>query len=221
MVMEVPTPITIFFMKLKFKVDLRRDKQYAQKATERSYIETIHASSRSYLLQTASQYQSSWDEINDAFSLYIEKTTGHAWKHSEYICVVSAYHGGIANWGDSNIILRTWDENPFTQRRITAHELIISHYWTIILKHHPNHGLTDMKIWALSEIAAFALTSLPKEVQAFWPWDTNGYYTKHNYQSIVPIQKKLKRVFLGMNSFDEYMKVGMELARKEKNIKFG
>ena len=53
-----------------------------------------------------------------------------------------------------------------------------------------------------SEIAAFALTSLTKNVKKWWSWNTE-YYTNHNYPHIVNLQNKLKQLFLKRKNFDE------------------
>ena len=97
-------------------------------------------------------------------------------------------------------------------RRITAHELILSHYFEIYKRHYKKEGLTDGQIWALAEIAAFALTSLTPEVKNFWPWNTE-YYTNHNYPHIVDIQNQLKMIFLE-KKFDEYVKAGINIIKK-------
>ena len=98
-------------------------------------------------------------------------------------------------------------------RRITAHELILSHYFEIYKRHYGEEGLKDGQVWALAEIATFALTSLTPEVKKFWPWDTE-YYTNHSYSQIVQIQNKLRKVFLEKKDFDEYIKAGIKMVRK-------
>ncbi len=97
-------------------------------------------------------------------------------------------------------------------RRITAHELILSHYFEIYRHKYSETNLKDGQVWALAEIAAFALTSLPSKVKKFWPWWTD-YYTNHNYPHIVAIQNELKDAFLKRKSFEEYMLKGFELVK--------
>lgn len=204
-------------MKLKFIVDKKYDIEMA-KAFKFSndkieFMESCYKSSLKYLELSCSMYQKSWNDINDAFSKYIKKETCYDWFYPEYECVVSFTHGGISNWGTAPKIVRIWDENPYSMRRITAHELILSHYFEIIKRHYQDVNLTDGQIWALAEIAAFALTSLTEEVEDFWPWFTI-YYTNHNYPHIVDIQNKLKSVFQKRKSFDEYIKEGIALVKK-------
>ena len=102
-------------------------------------------------------------------------------------------------------------------RRITAHELILSHYFEIIKRKYGHEKLKDGQIWALAEISSFALTSLPKDVKKWWPWNTK-YYTNHNYPHIVDIQNKLKPIFLKSKNFDEYIRAGIKLIKKYPDI---
>jgi len=137
--------------------------------------------------------------------------------YKEYDCVVSVVHRGLSNWGNAPIIVRMWKLNPIKMRRITAHELILSHYFEIYKRHYKNEGLRDGQVWALAEIAAFALTSLTPEVKEFWSWNTE-YYTNHNYPHIVEIQNKLKIAFLKRKDFDEYIRRGISLVKKHPKM---
>jgi len=98
-------------------------------------------------------------------------------------------------------------------RRTTAHELILSHYFEIYKRHYKAEGLKDGQVWALAEIASFALTSLTDDVKKFWPWDTE-HYTNHNYPHIVDMQNNLKQPFLKRENFDDYIKKGISLVKK-------
>lgn len=212
-------------MKLKFIIDEKYDKGFAKeqffvkRANKKSsedllqYIDDQYKKTVPYLERTVKLYQNSWNEIDQNFSEYIERETNYKWFYPKYECVVSVIHRGISNWGRSPKIVRTWKENPYSMRRITAHELILSHYFEIHRHHYSDSGLTDYQIWALAEIAAFALTSLTSEVENFWPWDKE-YYTNHNYPHIVDLQNTLKTVFLKKNHFDQYIDRGIEEVKK-------
>jgi hypothetical protein len=208
-------------MELHFIIDKKYDLRFAQNVNAKQKMEKQYRKGKSVLLYSVCEYQKAWDEINHLFSRYIEQTIGYAWAHEKYYCVVSPVHQGISNWDGSDRIIRWWKENPYAICRITAHELILHHYFYIVRKFYSDVNLTDKQIWALAEIAAFALTSLTPQVKKFWPWDTDGYYTNHNYQSIVQLQNKLKNPFLKRNSFDEYIQTGIRLVKKYKHsIKF-
>lgn len=213
-------------MKLTFIIDQNYDtdlvfsmlkitppEQLAKKTKEWEAGDQRYQKLGRFLPQVKNWYQQSWDEINNEFSGSVEEITGHPWKHENYECVVSLFHQGISNWG-GNKIVRGWEENPYKQRRITAHELLISHYFTIIRDFYPQENLTDNQIWQLAEIAAFALTGLEERLTKFWPWDKTGYYTNHNYPQLVDLQLKLKEPFLKRKSFDEYVKIGIREIKK-------
>jgi hypothetical protein len=170
-----------------------------------------------FLEESKKLYQKSWNKISKEFSDYIEKRTGYKWFYPKYECVVSVVHPGISNWGGAPKVVRHWKENPDYMRRITAHELILSHYFEIHKRHYTDSGLKDGQIWALAEIASYALTSLTKDVKKWWPWNTE-YYTNHNYPHIVDMQNKLKPIFLESKNFDEYIKEGIKLVKKHPEM---
>ncbi len=208
-------------MKLEFVIDKKYDKQFLGMSSKvaRNHFDDIYRNSLRYLKYTKEQYQIAWDEIGSNFFRYIEKETGYKWFYPNYRCVISVANQGISNWGYAPIIVRGWKENPYTQRRITAHELILSHYFEIYRRHYSDHGLSDNQVWALAEIAAFALTSLTETAKKFWPWDYTGYYTNHNYPQIVGLQNKLKKVFIERKNFDDYILTGIKFVKKFENIK--
>ncbi len=147
-----------------------------------------------YIKKTIKMYQSSWDEINDNFFTVAAQKTGSAWKHKRFVCILSPVHRGVSNWG-GNTIIRGWQENPFSMRKITAHELLISHLFSILNEHWQN--LTDKQKWAIAEIAAFAITGLEKEMLRFWPWisQEEQYPLNHNYPELYDLQKALKKIY--------------------------
>ena len=199
-------------MKLKFVIDKKYDMKAAKALSVlRRYtkedldsMESIYQGSMKYLKLTQALYQKSWDEINKEFSDYVEKITGYKWAFKEYKCVISVINPGASNWGGSSIILRWWKDNPYFMRRITAHELIIHHYFEIYNRKFKNEGLADEQVWALAEIAAYTLTSLPKEVKKWWPWNTNyfgSYYSNTGYPQLDELRRKLKQPFLKRKRF--------------------
>lgn len=205
-------------MKLKFIIDKEYDKKYVTSKKQLEDFEEQYGLIMKNMKYSQKEYQKSWDEIGQEFSDYIEKETGYKWFYKTYYCVVSAVHPGISNWGDEPKIVRWWYENAFVQRRITAHELILSHYFEIYKRNFKDFNLSDGQVWALAEIAAFALISLTSDVKKFWPWDISGYYYDHNYPQIVELQKKLKPIFLKKNNFQEYMLKGIKAVDKYKKI---
>lgn len=202
-------------MKLRFILDKKYDREKTKVflgKKDLAYFDAHYDQFLPLLNYSRSEYQKSWNQINGRFSKYIEKETGHKWFNSEYECVVSLTISGMSNWYAPKIV-RGWKDHPYVQRRITAHELIINHFFEIYRHNFSDHGLSVNQVWALAEIAAWALTSLTEESKFFWPWDRSGYYYTHNYPHLVVLQKKLKMPFLKRISFDQYVEKGIELAR--------
>lgn len=214
-------------MKLKFVIDKEydeywvKDKKWAKafgfKKGTLEEMEGVYKISRPYLELTRELYQKVWNEINDEFSESVERTIGYKWFYPRYECVVSVIHPGISNWGEAPKIVVHWRYNPYHMRSITAHELVLSHYFEIYKRHFKDEGLTEGQVWALAEIAAYALTSFTPEAKKFWPWDAI-YYTNHNYPHIVDLQKKLKLAFIKRKDFEGYIRKGVTLVKKYPNM---
>jgi len=148
------------------------------------------------LSQTVKEYQKSWNEIDDKFFARLEELSSSKLKYKKYYCVVSLFHDGVSNW-NGNKIIRHWNRNPYSQRRITAHEIIIAHFFSTVRDLKVN--MKDDNIWKLAEVYAFALTGLDKIMCSFWPWDKTGNYTDHNYPELIKLQKTIGPKMLKMN----------------------
>ena len=177
----------------------------------------MYKNAMKFLKKTAKLYQSSWNEIDSYFFKKVEKITGFPWQHTKYYCVVSPFNKGISNWG-GNKIVRTWSENPYYMRKITAHEVLISHIFTIFDRLNKWPNLNDQKKWVIAEISAWSITGLEEEmVKKCWPWinEENRYPYNHNYQFLVPMQKELKKYYLDKKDFISYLIKAVEVAEKE------
>ena len=203
-------------MRLKFVIDKKYDLEMASNKKE---AEERYKGITSYLKETKVLYQKSWDKINDEFFKCVEEITGYPWKHKIYFCVVSPFHTGISSWG-GNKIIRGWRENPYTMRKITAHELIISHLFSIFEKDFKNENLSDKEKWALAEISAWAITGLEKKMLKFWPWisEKEKYPLNHNYPTLYQLQKLLRTKYEKKRTFKEFLKEAIRVI-KEKNKK--
>ena len=170
-----------------------------------------------YLKKTQKFYQESWNEINDESFKAAEGITGYSWKYKIYFCVLSPFHKGISSWG-GNKIIRTWRENPYSMRKITAHELLISHIFTIFERDFKKENLTDKEKWALAEISAFAITGLEKKMLKFWPRisEEEKYPLNHNYPELYELQKKLKPIYERKKNFKEFLQKAIKIIKKEK-----
>lgn len=88
-------------------------------------------------------------------------------------------------------------------RKITAHELIISHLFSIFEKDFKNENLSDKEKWALAEISAWAITGLEKKMLKFWPWisEKEKYPLNHNYPTLYKLQKLLRTKYKKKKTF--------------------
>jgi hypothetical protein len=161
-------------------------------------------------------YQKSWDNINDDFSSMVEKKTGSPWKFKKYFCVVSAYHEGISSWG-GNVIARRWSINADTQRPVTAHELALSHFWSILEENSASKRWSNNKKWEYSEILSWCLLGLDNDFHKFWPWQLkkHSFPLCHNYPQIVPLQKEMKKIYLASNNFVEFLGKSIEYGKNK------
>lgn len=205
-------------MRLRFiinkKYDLGITPDFNKKTLEEKYKKTGE-----YLNKARVLYQKSWDKINNQLFKTTEKITNYRWKYKTYYCILSPFHRGISNWG-GNKIIRGWNENPYTMRKITAHELLISHIFTIFERDFKKENLINKQKWALAEISAFAICGLEKGMIKFWPWisENEKYPLNHNYPEIYKLQKILKSKYEKKRSFKEFLKEGIKIVKKDKKI---
>lgn len=200
-------------MGIGFKFAQKVAKKTNYKDIQEEIAKIVDAKYQKYLngLKKSRQaYQKSWNQINDRFFVRLEKITNFPIQHKVFECVVSAFHPGISNWG-GNKIVRIWNLDPLKQRRITAHEIIISHFFSFIKKNFPKEK-SNNKIWQLAEIFAFISTGLDEVMRQFWPWDKSGSYLNHNYPEIVDAQKKLTSVYI-KKGFKEFVSRGLKLIK--------
>lgn len=215
---ENPKEIDVLSDKIKIDKDIFSKILFSNKKFVNiinNLIKKKHNYPVKYLKKTLKLYQKSWNEINDNFSRGVEKITGYAWKYKIYFCVLSPFHKGISNWG-GNKIIRGWDENPYTMRKITAHELIISHIFTIFEKDFSKENLSNKEKWALAEICAWAITGLEKRMLKFWPWITEKekYPLNHNHPELYELQKLLKTKYEEKKNFKEFLKESVKIIKK-------
>ncbi|MBI5139999.1 MAG: hypothetical protein HZA94_00940 [Candidatus Vogelbacteria bacterium] len=89
-----------------------------------------HADEEQITDKAVSDYQKTWDEINDIFYNEVENITGVPWEFSEYRVVVSPFHRGISNRG-KNVVACDAYEDPNAQKRKIAHEILMVQMWYI------------------------------------------------------------------------------------------
>ena len=200
-------------MRLIFIINKKYD---LETALNRKEAEEKYKRVGRYLNKTKVLYQSSWNEINDEFFKAIKEITGYSWKYKIYFCVLSPFHKGISSWG-GNKIIRSWKENPYTMRKITAHELLISHIFTIFERDFKNGNLFDKQKWVLAEISAFAITGLEKRMLKFWPWasEEEKYPLNHNYPELYELQRILKPIYEKKKNFKDFLEKSIKIIKRK------
>jgi len=203
-------------MELRFTIDKKYDLDMAfdKKEVKGRYKKVIPSLGKTKMI-----YQKSWNEINNEFFKTVGRITGYNWKYKIYFCVLSPFHKGISSWG-GNKIIRGWKENPYTMRKITAHELIISHIFTIFKKDFQKENLSNKEKWALAEISAWAITGLEKQMLKFWPWITEEekYPLNHNYPELYKLQKILKSKYKKKKNFKKFLQESIRIIKSDKKI---
>lgn len=165
--------------------------------------------------------QRSWDEINEFFSIEIEKITKHKWKFDEYVVVISPFHQGISN-RDNNKVIRWAFEDPIEQRRITAHEILMIHIWDILDKEYTDYyrKRSDenkmLHLWALNEITTNAILGLEKSLDKLWSSSTKGYDNYLlGYLQISSLKSELKELYIKKSSFKDYLDKAIALLKSK------
>jgi hypothetical protein len=159
------------------------------------------------------EYALSWETIKGTFSNIIVDITEHDWFYDKYTCVVSPFHRGISNWY-GNKIVRKYNEDPIRQRRITAHEIVLSHIFHIVRKYYKKEDLDDWKVWKFAEISTvFVLND--ERLRRFWPWfiPPEDYFSKSNYPQLAPVESKLKTIYNNRKDFKDYLDKSIKIQK--------
>lgn len=204
---------------LKLALEIQKSKKEKGIELLKNLVDRKYEISHHFIKKTLKLYQKSWDEINKEFFEITKKITSYPWKYKVYFCVLSPFHRGVSSWG-GNKIIRTWEENPYIMRKITAHELLISYIFSIFETNFKKENLTDKEKWALAEISAWAITGLEKKMLKFWPWvpEEEKYPLTHNYPELYQLQKILRPKYEKKKNFKEFLKESIKIIKKGKKF---
>lgn len=161
-------------------------------------------------------YQRAWDFINDNFFNGIEGVTGQKCKDQVYNVVLSPFHKGISNLG-GNIVVRSMFEDPMEQKRITGHEILMSHLWNIFFVKFPESEKdANGKFWALNEITTTAILGLDKSLNSMWTEKTRGFDEfLSNYPQLKKVKGEVKREYLNKLDFGSYLSKALSIVEKQ------
>jgi len=186
-------------------IEIKLNKNNLEKAIK-SLVDKKYKALFLFFENSSKSYQVSWNKINNDFYKMVALKTSFPWKYNKYYCVISAYHEGLSNWG-GNTVARIWSVNPDTQRKVTAHELALSHFWTILDNNKVAKEWSNNKKWKYSEILAWCLLDLDSDFHKFWPWLLRKHLfpENHQYQEIIPLQRKLKKLYFESKNFPDFL----------------
>jgi len=165
------------------------------------------------------KYQEEWNKINDVFSGEVERITKRKWDHDVYKVIVSPFHPGISNNGGDTVV-RSAFEDPEGQKRITAHEILMSHIWNIFFDKYPESKDDNlMHYWGLNEIATVAILGLEPDINKLWRDNEKGYDNYlQNYPQLKPMMKILKDIYMNKNDFFDYLERAIQVINSPKYL---
>lgn len=175
-------------------------------------IENRYRINKNLLNKAVVSYQSAWNEINDLFSSEVGRVTGYRWKYSKYFVVVSPINIGVSSSG-GNKVVRSCFEDSYKQRRITAHELLMSHLWNVFDKTLKSAKKRGIQLWALNEITTIAILSLEPFLNTIWGNKYENYLK--NYPFLDNLKMKLKQLYINKANFIGYLNEGIKVVSKE------
>ena len=202
------------FLKISKVVDYRDIEDFVLDLAKKKYEK--HESEINRALE---EYQKSWDKINDAFSSGIERITEHKWYHDKFKVVVSPFHPGVSNNGGDTVVRYAF-ENPDEQRRVTAHEILMSHIWSIMFDRYGEEAKENeyMHYWGLNEITTTAVLGLELGLNTLWTKKYQGYdQYLSNYPQLKQAQQIFKKMYLEKEGFLEFLDGGIEWIDKKYN----
>ncbi len=158
-------------------------------------VDKVYAEEGAALSGSTSAYTASWEVVIGTFSKIIPVITGHNWFYEKYVCVVSAFNPGVSSWY-GNKIVRKYGEDPIKQRRITAHEIVLSHIFHIVRLSYTKDEIDDRQVWKFAEISAVFVLNDGSLAQ-LWPWfkPPAEYFSRSNYPQLAELERTLATLY--------------------------
>jgi hypothetical protein len=171
-----------------------------------SMVEEEYSRNKGEMADSLKRQQEFWDANLLEFSTLVRGLTGEEWFHPEYVCNLTAFQRGASSWY-GNVIHLGFALTGDLDRRIAAHELLLSHAFHIFRKHFAAAKVDDRKVWAFSEISAVLVMDDPR-FDHFFPKQIHhevNYFSQVNYQQIAPIEDKLRAVWRTRKDFADFV----------------
>ena len=179
-------------------------------------VDKVYTEEGAALSGSTSAYSASWEVVIGTFSKIVPAITGHDWFYEKYVCVVSAFNPGVSSWY-GNKIVRKYGEDPIKQRRITAHEIVLSHVFHIARLYYAKDEIEDRQVWKFAEISAVFVLNDGSLAQ-LWPWFTPPaeYFSKTNYPQLAEVERSLAPLYKARKSFKEYLDRSMLVLKNNR-----
>jgi len=179
-------------------------------------VDKVYLEEGAALSGSTSAYTASWEVVIGTFSKIIPAITGHDWFYENYVCVVSAFNPGISSWY-GNKIVRKYGEDPVKQRRITAHEIVLSHIFHIVRLSYTKDEIDDRQVWKFAEISTvFVLND--GSLARLWPWfkAPPEYFSGSNYPQLAELERTLAALYNARKSFKGYLDASMSVLKNNR-----
>ncbi len=162
--------------------------------------------------QALKGYAQTWSEIDTVFSKRVPEITSHNWFHDKFFVVLSPFNTGVSSFGEDKV-LRGLFVPTGEHTRITAHEILISHIWSILYERFGEEAEKDENFyyWGLNEITSNAILGLDTTLNELWPRHLRGYDSYlYNYPHLQKAKDLLKDLFINRETFNEYLSNGIK-----------
>lgn len=201
-----------------FAKEVQDAKNYSQIKPELDELVNIRYNQIGNALQeSVLAYAESWEPAIKDFSSVVTEITGYYWFHRKYVCVVSAFHPGVSNWS-GNKIIRIYGEKPIEQRRITAHEIVLSHIFQIVRKNYGRSEVDDNSVWKIAEITTVLILDDDRLLK-YWGEGyvpPNNWFSRSNYPQLANLENTLRTIYANRNDFDEYIETAIHFAKNSE-----
>lgn len=171
------------------------------------YVRQKYSTLNKLFNKTITAYQREWDKIGNSFSERVTEITKVKWLHDTFYVVLSPFHMGISSHGENRVV-RSIYEKPENHSRITAHEILMSHIWSILLDRYDNKARDDkyMYFWSVNEISTTAILGLDPLLNKLWSENHKGFDNYlANYPQLQNAKSNLKKLYLSNTSFLDYL----------------
>jgi hypothetical protein len=193
---------------LDMAIEISKSKKYSQTKEKIDNISNLRYEKLGddFFKEQLISYQTEWNKISNFFLNRVEEITNFKWKHKIFYVVLSPFHIGTTTNG-GNIVARSVIENPKSQTRITAHEILMSHLWSYFYENYPDSkNDKSMKFWKLNEITTTLMLGSDSELDKLWIDEQKGIDNfMKNYPQLSKLKYELRDLYVNRSNFETYI----------------